>query len=193
MDKIVNAKRKKEDGDLGIRIGKIINKYKVGKFVKTHINDGKFSWSFDEEKIKIEEQFDGCYVIFTNVKEEDMAIHEVVKNYRKLIKVEQAFRNLKTVRLEIRPFYHKTDERIQCHVFLCMLSYYLMWNMKQMLNPLLEKDVEGKNREYTFDHVMERLKSIRKEKVGFSGIESEIITERDTEQEEIAKLLGVKF
>ena len=74
-----------------------------------------------------------------------------------------------------------------------MLSYYLMWNMKQMLNPLLEKDVEGKNREYTFDHVMERLKSIRKEKVGFSGIESEIITERDTEQEEIAKLLGVKF
>ena len=193
LDKIVNAKRKKEDGDLGIRIGKIINKYKVGKFVKTHINDGKFSWSFDEEKIKIEEQFDGCYVIFTNVKEEDMAIHEVVKNYRKLIKVEQAFRNLKTVRLEIRPVYHKTDERIQCHVFLCMLSYYLMWNMKQMLNPLLEKDVEGKNREYTFDHVMERLKSIRKEKVGFSGIESEIITERDTEQEEIAKLLGVKF
>jgi len=165
----------------------------VGKFINTHINDGKFSWTFDEEKIKEEEQFDGCYVIFTNVKAKDMAIHEVIKNYRKLIKVEQAFRNLKTVRLEIRPVYHKTDERIKCHVFLCMLSYYLMWNMKQMLNPLLEKDVDGKNKEYTFDHVMERLKSIRKEKVTFSGIESEIITERDKEQEEIAKLLGVKF
>ena len=157
------------------------------------IVEGRFSWAFDEEKIKEEEQFDGCYVIFTNVKEEDMDIHEVVRNYRKLIKVEQAFRNLKTVRLEIRPVYHKTDERIRCHVFLCMLSYYLMWNMKQMLKSILEKDAEGKNKEYTFDHLIERLKSIRQEKVDFSGIESQLITERDPQQEEILKLLGVKF
>jgi len=193
LDKIANSKGKNEDGDLGIRVGKIINKYKVGKFVQTQIVEGRFSWAFDEEKIKEEEQFDGCYVIFTNVKEEDMDIHEVVRNYQKLIKVEQAFRNLKTVRLEIRPVYHKTDERIRCHVFLCMLSYYLMWNMKQMLKPILEKDAEVKNKEYTFDHLIERLKSIRQEKIDFSGIESQLITERDPNQEEILKLLGIKF
>jgi len=193
LNKIAASKQKKDDGHISIRFGKMINKYKVGKFVKTQIINGTFSWAYDYDKIKEEEQFDGCYVIFTNMKKEDMEIKEVVKNYRKLIKVEQAFRNLKTVRLDIRPIYHKTDDRIRCHVFLCMLSYYLMWNMKQMLKPLLENDAEGKNKEYTFDHVIERLKSIRKEKVDFSGIESEILTERDKDQEEIANLLGVKF
>lgn len=193
LDKIANSKRKNEDGKLGIRTGKIINKYKVGKFVKSQITDGKLSWSFDEEKISEEEQYDGCYVIFTNVKKEEMEITEVVMSYRKLIKVEQAFRNLKTVHLEIRPIYHKTDDRIKCHVFLCMLSYYLMWNMKQMLKPILDEDVDGKNKAYTFDHIIEILKSIRKESVSFSGIESEVISERDEEQETIVNLLGVKF
>lgn len=144
LDEIARAKRKVEDGNLGIRVGKVINKYKVGKFVLSTITDGVFSWSFDEEKIREEEQFDGCYVIFTNVPKEEMEIDEVVKNYRKLIHVEQAFRNLKTVQLQIRPVYHKTDDRVDCHVFLCMLSYYLMWNMKQRLKPLMDNDVREK-------------------------------------------------
>lgn len=193
LDRIVGAKRKVDDATVGIRVGKVINKYKVGKFVVTKITDGVFTWSFDAEKIKDEEQFDGCYVIFTNIPEEEMGIQEVVKNYRKLIRVEQAFRNLKTARLEIRPVYHKTDERIRCHVFLCMLSYYLMWNMKQRLKPIMDQDVDGKNKEYTFDHIMEILKAIRKERISFSGVESEFITERDVEQEQIANLLGIKF
>ena len=193
LDKIAGAKRKVEDGDLGIRVGKVINKFKVGKFVQTTITDGAFSWSFDEAKIREEEQFDGCYVIFTNVPKEEMEIEEVVRNYRKLINVEQAFRNLKTVQLEIRPVYHKTDARVDCHVFLCMLSYYLMWNMKQRLKPLMDSDVEGKNKEYTFDYVIEVLKSIRKEIVEFSGVESEVISELDEEQRKIAEFLEIKF
>ena len=193
LDKIARAKRKVEDGDLGIRVGKVINKFKVGKFVQTTITDGAFSWSFDEAKIREEEQFDGCYVIFTNVPKEEMEIEEVVRNYRKLINVEQAFRNLKTVQLEIRPVYHKTDARVDCHVFLCMLSYYLMWNMKQRLKPLMDSDVEGKNKEYTFDYVIEVLKSIRKEIVEFSEVESEVISELDEEQRKIAEFLEIKF
>ena len=193
LDKIVKAKRKVEDGDLGIRVGKVINKYKVGKFVHSTITDGTFSWSFDEAKIQEEEQFDGCYVIFTNVRKEDMEIEEVVRNYRKLINVEQAFRNLKTVRLEIRPVYHKTDARVDCHVFLCMLSYYLMWNMKQRLKPLMDSDVEGKNKKYTFDYIIEVLKAIRKELVEFSGMETDVITELNEEQGMIAELLDIKF
>ena len=172
---------------------KVINKYKVGKFVHSTITDGVYSWSSDEEKIREEEQFDGCYVIFTNVPKEEMEIEEVVKNYRKLIHVEQAFRNLKTVQLQIRPVYHKTDDRVDCHVFLCMLSYYLMWNMKQRLKPLMDSDVDGKNKEYTFDYIIENLKSIRKEVVEFSGVESEVITELSKEQRKITDLLDIKF
>ena len=172
---------------------KVINKYKVGKFVHSTITDGVYSWSSDEEKIREEEQFDGYYVIFTNVPKEEMEIEEVVKNYRKLIHVEQAFRNVKTVQLQIRQVYHKTDDRVDCHVFLCILSYYLMWNMKQRLKPLMDSDVEGKNKEYTFEYIIEILKSIRKEIVDFSKMESEIITELSKEQRKIADLLDIKF
>lgn len=193
LDKIARGKRKVDDGDLGIRVGKVINKFKVGKFVQSTIIDGTFSWSFDEAKIREEEQFDGCYVIFTNVPKEDMEIEEVVRSYRKLINVEQAFRNLKTVQLDIRPVFHKTDNRVDCHVFVCMLAYYLMWNMKQRIKPLMENDVEGKNKEYTFDYVIEVLKSIRKEIVEFSGVESEVISELSEEQRKIAELLEIKF
>lgn len=193
LDKIARGKRKVDDGDLGIRVGKVINKFKVGKFVQSTIIDGTFSWSFDEAKIREEEQFDGCYVIFTNVPKEDMEIEEVVRSYRKLINVEQAFRNLKTVQLDIRPVFHKTDNRVDCHVFVCMLAYYLMWNMKQRIKPLMESDVEGKNKEYTFDYVIEVLKSIRKEIVEFSGVESEVISELSEEQRKIAELLEIKF
>ena len=104
-------------------------------------------------------------MIYTDVKEEEMDITEVVKTYRKLIGVEQAFRNLKTAQLEIRPIYHKTDDRIKYHVFLCMLAYYLMWNAKQRLAPLFEEDQVGQNKKYTFEHIIERLKSIRRETV----------------------------
>jgi len=114
--------------------------------------------------IQEEEKLDGLYVIYTDVKEEEMDITEVVKTYRKLIGVEQAFRNLKTAQLEIRPICHKTDDRIKCHVFLCMLAYYLMWNAKQRLTPLFETDQVGQNKKYTFEHIIERLKSIRKKR-----------------------------
>src|SRR5665648_627241 len=110
-------------------------------------------------KNPIRGQKDGLYMIYTDVKEEEMNISEVAQTYRKLISVEQAFRNLKTAQLEIRPIYHKTDDRIKCHVFLCMLAYYLMWNAKQRLTPLFETDQAGQNKKYTFEHIIERLKS----------------------------------
>lgn len=116
---------------------------------------------------------------------------EIVQSYRKLIGVVQAFRNLKTAQLEIRPIYHKTDERIKCHVFLCTLAYYLMWNAKQRLSPLFESDVDGQNKNYTFEHILERLKSIRKETVEIEGIQTTIITECDEEQQRILDCLNV--
>ena len=90
---------------------------------------------------------------------------EVVGTYKNLSVVEQAFRNFKTVSLEIRPVYHKKDDRIRSHVFLCVLAFYLQWHMQQRLKPLFEEDGEGKNRQWTVENVIERLMGIRKERV----------------------------
>ena len=193
LGKIAALKRPSDDATTGIRVGKIINKYNVGKLLTVEIKDGKVSWERNKNKIKEAEALDGLYVIYTDVKEEEMNISEIVKTYRKLIGVEQAFRNLKTVQLEIRPIYHKTDDRIRCHVFLCMLAYYLMWNAKQRLTPLFETDQVGQNKKYTFEHIIERLKSIRKETVEIEGISTKVITECDGEQQTILNHLNVKI
>lgn len=193
LKKIAELKRPSDDATTGIRVGKIINKYKVEKLFNVEIKDGKVTWERNKKKILEEEALDGLYVIYTDVKEEEMNISEVVQAYKKLIGVEQAFRNLKTAQLEIRPIYHKTDDRIKCHIFLCMLAYYLMWNAKQRLSPLFEADQDGQNKKYTFEHIIERLKSIRKEKVEIEGIPTTIITECDEEQQTILNYLNVKI
>jgi transposase len=56
-----------------------------------------------------EQQLDGCYIITSDVDQDAMTTIEVVNAYKSLTFVERAFRNLKTVQLEIRPVYHKTD------------------------------------------------------------------------------------
>ena len=89
---------------------------------------------------------------------------KVVESYKKLQMVEVAIRNLKTVLLEVRPVFHKTDERIRAHVFLCMLADHVQWHMKTRLQPLFDEDGKGKCREWTFVNIIERLKAIRRDK-----------------------------
>lgn len=193
LEKVVALKRKKTDGEMGIRVGKVINKYKVGKYFKVSIENGKLTYSLDQAAIDEDEKFDGFYAIFTDVDEKDMTIQEALESYRKLVFCEQSFRNLKNPQLAIRPIFHRNDDRIKCHVFICMLSYYLLWHMNQRLSPLTKEDDDGKNQKYTVKHIIERLKSIRKEEIDFSDIKTEIITEPDEEQQQFLDLIGVKI
>ena len=188
---IAVPKRKTTDGQLGIRVGKIINKYKAGKYFITEIKDGKLNFSVNHEAIAEDEVYDGLYVIRTDVKPEHMAIEEAVFHYKSLTKVELAFRSLKSPQLEIRPIHHKTDDRIDCHIFICMLSYYLIWHLRQRLAPLFAEDSKGRKKKHTLTSVMERLKSIRREKVSFEGIITFTVTKPDEEQQKILDLLGV--
>jgi transposase len=130
LDKIVASTRKTKHSK-AVRAGKVLNKYKMAKFIILEGSDESLTYKLDESKIKQEALLDGCYVVFTDVPANDLSAVETVKSYKDLIKVEQAFRNLKTAALEIRPIFHKTDTRIKCHVFICMLAYYVMWHMRQ--------------------------------------------------------------
>ena len=174
-----------------IRAGKVVNKYKMGKFIIFRGEGENLTYSLDEAKIEQESRLDGCYVIYTDVSPQDMTAAETVQNYKRLMQVEQAFRNIKTVRLEIRPVYHKKDDRIKSHVFLCMLAYYVMWHMKQRLKPLFDADRTGAGRKYTFDYVIETLKCIRKETVEICDATSSVITTPSVEQSRILQLLVV--
>ena len=116
---------------------------------------------------------------------------EIVASYRALGNVERAFRSLKQMHLEMRPVYHKIDRRIRAHVFLCTLAYYVQWHMTERLQPLFDADGKGKDRRWTVQNVIERLKQVTRNEVSSNGVTFHQITERDKDQEQILSLLGV--
>ena len=192
LDKIVASTRKNKNSK-AIRAGKVVNRFKMGKFILFEGSENNLTYKLDHEKIEREALLDGCYVIFTDVSPEDMSVVEAVANYKSLINVEAAFRNMKSVRLEVRPIYHKTDDRIKCHVFICMLAYYVMWHMNQRLEPFFATDGKGKSRKITFDYVIEVLKCIRIQDVEVCGAKSKVISSPTDEQTQILQHLCVSI
>jgi len=185
---------------LGARVGKVLVKYKMGKFIRWSIDADhekatsrkhRLVWSIDAGKVAQEKRFDGCYIVSSDVDKDQMNTMEVVNAYKSLTFVERAFRNLKTVQLEIRPVYHKNDERIRSHVFLCMLAYYLQWHMEQRLAPLFANDGEGQERRWTFRGVIDCLTQITRNRVTVNGAEFYQNSTPTPEQEEILGLLQV--
>ena len=198
LDQISNYKQATTVEVLGARIGKLLGKYKMGKFIKWEVQRDEakrksrahqVSWHIDWEKVECEQALDGCYIVRSDVEPETMDTRQVVAGYKALGEVERAFRSLKTAHLEIRPVYHKKDERIKAHVFMCMLAYYLEWHMVARLRPLFEEDGEGKERRWTVKGVIERLSAIRSNRVILEGVEFDQITESDAEQGRIIRLL----
>ena len=126
--------------DIGVRVGKVINRYKMAKHFRTDITDESFTFRRDEEKIAAEEQLDGIYIVRSNVEPEQFDAAQTVRAYKDLSKVERAFRSLKSVDLKVRPLHHRRADRVRAHVLLCMLAYYVEWHMRRDLAPLLFDD-----------------------------------------------------
>lgn len=137
--------------EIGLKIGKVLNRYKVGKHFKVEIGDGKFSYSRHETGILRESELDGIYVVRTS--EDRRSAEDTVRHYKNLSQVEQAFRCLKTIDLRIRPIGHRLADRVRAHVFLTMLAYYVDWHMRKALAPLLFEDEELEDDRWTRDPV----------------------------------------
>jgi transposase len=195
LKEIAKIKRKRDQKKVCARIGVLLAKYKVGKFFEWTVDkNGRLEWAVNNELVEKEKALDGCYIVRTDVHAEKMDKDEVVRSYKALTGVEKAFRNLKTVSLEIRPVYHKKDDRIRAHVFLCMLAYYIQWHAIEYLQPLFENNGEKSDRRWSWHIVLERLKSIRKTEIKIKGVRMAAkISVPDAEQQEILDLLGVKI
>jgi transposase len=134
---------------IGVRVGKILNQYKVAKHFELEITDDSFSYQRDETKIAAEAALDGIYVVRTSVEPDALSSEDAVRAYKDLAKVERAFRCLKTIDLKVRPIYHWLDDRIRAHVFLCMLAYYVEWHLRRQLAPVLFDDHQRDQAELT--------------------------------------------
>ncbi|HXV77264.1 MAG TPA: IS1634 family transposase [Candidatus Polarisedimenticolaceae bacterium] len=125
---------------IGLRVGKVINRYKMEKHFRLTITDTSFSYERDREHIAAEAALDGIYIIRTSVSEDVYNAPQTVRAYKNLSRVERAFRCLKTVDLKVRPIHHRLAERVRAHVFLCMLAYYVEWHMRRVLASMLFDD-----------------------------------------------------
>jgi len=129
----------KEADKIGVRVGRVINQYKMAKHFKLEIVENQFSFEVDVEKISAEAALDGIYVIRTSLADE-LSAEDAVRHYKALSQVERAFRSIKTMDLEVRPIHHYQEQRVRTHLFICMLAYYVKWHMMEAWRPLLFAD-----------------------------------------------------
>jgi transposase len=145
LDEVLRATTRKKrplrgKDKIGKRLGAVCNKYKVAKHFHFKITETSFSYTRKEEQIAAEAALDGIYVVRTSAPEQVLSTEQTVQSYKSLSRVERAFRTMKTVDLKIRPIHHNLEDRVRCHVFICMLAYYVEWHMREALAPLLFDD-----------------------------------------------------
>ena len=131
-----------EKDEIGVKVGRVINKYKMAKHFELTIEDNLLEWQRREETIEKETALDGIYVIRTSEKKERLPADDVVRDYKRLTLVEKAFRCLKGVDLKLRPVFLRMEDHVRAHFFICMLAYYVEWHMRRALAPLLFEDEE---------------------------------------------------
>ena len=145
LNKVVEAtmrqmRRLKGKEKIALRVGKILDQFKMAKHFCFEIQEESFRYCRNQETITSESSLDGIYVIRTSLSQDEMSTADTVRAYKGLSRAERAFRILKSIDLQIRPIFHWTSNRIKSHVLLCMLAYYVEWHMKQALAPMLFED-----------------------------------------------------
>jgi len=123
---------------IGARIQREAGRYKMLKHFNLEIGEESLSWQRDDEAIAREARLDGLYVVRAGrVSHEEMDSAGLVRSYKQLANVEKAFRNIKTIDLEVRPIFHRLEDMVRAHVLVCMLAYYVDWHMREALAPML--------------------------------------------------------
>ena len=145
LDKIkarVDAGKLSGQDAIGVRVGKIINQYKVAKHFELSITDTALSWARKPDSIASEAALDGIYIVRTSMPAAQMDAPECVRSYKSLANVERAFKSMKTIDLKVRPIHHRLADRVRAHIFLCMLAYYVEWHLREAWRELMFADTE---------------------------------------------------
>ena len=139
--------------EIGIRVGKIINRHKMGKHFLLSIEENLLSFERDAKSIQREAYSDGIYIARTSEDPTMLSAEDTVRTYKSLGQVEQAFRCIKSLDLQVRPIRHRTEAHVRAHIFLCMLAYYVQWHMRKALSSVLFQDDELDAQRWTRDAV----------------------------------------
>jgi len=213
----VAAGRLKDTDKIGVRVGKVIGKHKVGKHFTWDITGDDFTFRRDEEKIAAEARLDGIYVIRTTMPADTADAPGVVRTYKNLKYVERDFKTIKIDDLDIRPIRHYLAGRVEAHLLICMLAAYLTWHLRKAFAPLTFTDenipeaadpvipaqrspraaIQDATKEtpdglplYRYRDLLEHLATLDRQAINFSGQHIEKITTPTPVQARAFGLLG---
>ena len=136
----VTAGRLAGAGPIGVKVGKVLGKFKMAKHFHLDITDTTLTISRDTDRIDTEAALDGIYVLRTTATPTELNTDAVIGAYKNLAQVERDFRSLKAIDLDLRPIHHRLDDRVKAHVLICMLAAYLTWHLRKALAPLTFTD-----------------------------------------------------
>jgi transposase len=180
LKKYVQTGKGKPENYIIEKTTEILNKHYAKKYFTIKIANKTLKYSINQEIKAQEAILDGKYAIKTTLLDSKITKEEIRESYKKLTKVENAFRDIKSY-LEIRPIYHHKSQRVKAHVFICFIAYYLLWHLEQKLEPLLK--------EYTFYELIDELKKLKSNTVSLGGEKFSKLTEKTDLQRKIYALI----
>jgi hypothetical protein len=204
---------------IGVAVGKVINKYKVGKHFEATITDTSLAVERKQDQIDAEAALDGIYVLRTSVPAEQLDAPGVVFGYKNLAHLERDFRIVKVDDLDLRPIHHRLEDRVKAHVLICMLACYLVWHLRQAWAPLTftdehpperdnpvapaqrspEAEAKASHQRDEFGHpyrsfrgLLEHLATLTRNQVRFTDTEATVpmLAEPTSDQREAFELIG---
>jgi hypothetical protein len=216
----VQAGRLAGAGPIGVEVGKVITRYKTGKHFAVTITDHSLAVAREQDRIDAEAALDGFYVLRTPVPAAELDAAAVVTAYKNLKYVERDFRHIKSDDLDLRPVFHRLEERVRAHVLICMLACYLTWHLRKAWAPLTYTDEQPPGQGnpvtparrsaaaqakasgqhdaagqpyYSFRGLLEHLATLTRNQVRYAGTQVTItmLTEPTPAQRQAFDLLGV--
>ena len=207
---------------IGVEVGKVIGAYKVGKHFTLTITGASLSYHRDTAKIDAEAALDGIYVLRTPLPGSDLDAPGAVTAYKNLARLERDFRHIKADDLDLRPIWHRLEDRVKAHVLICMLACYLIWHLRKAWAPLTFTDEHPPTRDNpvapaqrspaaqakaSFQHdqhghpyrsftgLLEHLATLTRNQVRFPGTQATVpmLTEPTPSQRETFHLIGASI
>ena len=188
IKKSVTSGRLKDRDKIAKRLYCWQNKWGAGRFFKVDYNEGEFEYKLDEEIVEDYAKIDGFYVLTSDVIE--LSTEEVRTKYKSLQMVEQAFRTMKTTDLFMRPIRHWNAERVRAHVFVCMLSYMVIWKARQVFAEFLEPEEKLR---VSLRTIWEKLKKVQIGRIKIGNKVHEQLGVISNENRKILKKAGASF
>ena len=125
---------------IALRVGKVLNKFKMQKHFVIEVTDDSFCFSPNEASIHEEAALDGIYVLRTTITQDELDPAGVISAYKELKGVEWDFRSMKAIDVDLRPVHHRLEDRVKAHALVCFLATYVTFHLRRTLAPLTFTD-----------------------------------------------------